>query len=549
MGVLGRFSGVGCRRHWPIVATVAVACAAWASSVRAEAGTIVVPRVSGGLDAAYARLHAAGLPVSLPAWTFGPGTSAVVTRTIPRPGTRVAPGTTVTVHFTTTVRPGLRGVSHLALPHFVGERLSAAARWATIHHVSFLAHLGALRRGDAPTLLTDYVITAQRAGPTLTVWARQPPPPPPPAKVASVPPPPAPATTTPPPPPPTPVTYYQNPVYSSAFPDPFVLDNGNTHDDYWVFGTGDRFPVLHSPDLVHWTQEPAAMTSRPTWVVSGDWHPWAPSVIQTSEPCPGASTGGCYVMYYVGGDKTVSASAGWEVNCIGVATATQPGGPYTDQGPLALSPSDATPIGCGDATGMGNIDPSPFIDPSTHQAYLYVSTERGCTANNPCARQSTLSVIPLDPSLLRASAPRQALFGGAANTWEDGGGSEGPTVEGPFMESHDGTYYLFYSGGNWGLAYGMGYATAQSPTGPFTKSPANPFFAQNATVLSPGGGDQLVTGPHGGLWLVYHARANSYNDPAGRTLRIDPFTWKPAAGAPDVPVIAGPTSTPQSIQP
>lgn len=509
----------------------------------------MVPRVSGGLGAAYARLHAAGLPVSLPAWTFGSGRSAVVTRTAPRAGARVTPGTTVTVHFATAVRPVLRGISRLAFPHFVGQRVSAAARWAAVHHVSFLAHLGALRRGDAPWLLADYVIRAQLPGPTLTVWGRQPPPPP--AKVATAPPPPPPptttATTTPPAPPP-PVTYYENPVYSNAFPDPFVLDNGNTHSDYWAFGTGDRFPVLQSGDLVHWTQEPTAMTSRPSWVVSGDWHPWAPSVIQTSQPCPGASTAGCYVMYYVGASASVSASAGWEVNCVGVATATKPGGPYTDQGPLQDAASDSIPIGCGDATGEGNIDPSPFIDPSTGKAYLYVSTERS-NVNSQYVRDSTLSAIPLDPSLLKASGPRQPLLTGVANTWEDGGGSEGPTVEGPFMEFHNGTYYLFYSGGNWGWTYGMGYATSQSPTNGFAKWPENPILAETATVFSPGGGDQLVTGPHGGQWLVYHARANSHADP--RTLRIDPFTWKAAEapGAPDVAVIAGPTSTPQTIQP
>jgi beta-xylosidase len=256
-------------------------------------------------------------------------------------------------------------------------------------------------------------------------------------------------------------------------------------------------------------------------------------------------------MYYVGANASVSASAGWLVNCIGVATATQPGGPYTDQGPLTLkdATAGAKPIGCGDDTGESNIDPSPFLDPSTGNAYLYVSTERGEVAGGQYVRHSTVSVIPLDPGLLTASGPRVPLLTGDANTWEDGGPAEGPTVEGPFMELHNGTYYLFYSGGNWTLAYGMGYATGQGPAGPFTKSPANPIMAETPTVFSPGGGDRLVTGPHGGLWLVYHARANSRYEP--RTLRIDPLSWKPAADAadPDVPAIAGPTSTPQSVQP
>lgn len=346
--------------------------------------------------------------------------------------------------------------------------------------------------------------------------------------------------------------YYQNPVHSpAAVPDPFVLDNGATRADYWAFGTGNLFPVLSSPDLMHWTARGAAMTSRPAWVVtSGSWHPWAPSVIQTDQPCPGVGSGGCYVMYYVG------LSSQFNTNCIGVATSPTPGGPYIDQGPLGLpdplgsigtsATGPAMPLGCGDDSGNGNIDPSPFID-SSGQAYLYVSTDRTCTVGS-CALQATISVIPLTPDLRHASAPRVALLSGTAATWE-AAGLQTPTVEGPFMELHNGTYYLFYSGGNWQGAYGIGYATSTSPTGPFVKSAANPIFAQSSTVFGPGGGDRLVRGPHGGLWLLYAAR--DATRAGGRTLRLDPFTWQSAGGAglPDVPMIGGPTSTPAPTQP
>ena len=346
--------------------------------------------------------------------------------------------------------------------------------------------------------------------------------------------------------------YYTNPVYSgAAVPDPFVLDNSGAHSDFWAFGTGSLFPVLESPDLVHWTTQGTAMTTRPSWVVSsGSWHPWAPSVIQSDQACPGATSGGCYIMYYVG------LSAQFNLNCVGVATSPTPGGPYVDHGPLASSDSlgstgtSATgpgmPVGCGDAAGVGNIDPSPFTD-SSGQAYLYVSTDRSCSVGS-CGVQATISVIPLAADRLHASGPRVALFGGDAGTWESGG-VRTPTVEGPFMAVHNGTYYLFYSGGSWQAAYGIGYATAGSPVGPFTKSPANPILAQTPTVAGPGGGDHLVTGPHGGLWLLYAARAPIANAP--RTLRLDPLAWRPAptAGVPDVPVISGPTSTLAPAQP
>lgn len=346
--------------------------------------------------------------------------------------------------------------------------------------------------------------------------------------------------------------YYQNPVNSAAaMADPFVLDNRGRHSDYWAFGTGDLFPVLHSRDLVHWTAEGTSMMARPAWVVSsGNWHPWSPSVLQSGQSCPGTASRGCYVMYYVG------VSAQLKVDCIGVAMSLTPGGPYSDRGPLGLAASvddtgltatlPGTPIGCGDAAGEGNIDPSPFID-SSGQAYLYVATDRSCNGAS-CVLQPTTSVIPLATDLVQASAQRVALVSGDAGTWE-ASAVQAPTVEGPFMELHNDTYYLFYSGGNWQAAYGMGYATAASATGPFTKSPSNPIFAQTSTVFSPGGGDDLVPGPHGGLWMLYAARDSGYTGP--RTLRLDPFSWEPAAsaGAPDVPVIRGPTSTSQPTQP
>ena len=347
--------------------------------------------------------------------------------------------------------------------------------------------------------------------------------------------------------------YYQNPIYrAAAMPDPFVLDNRGRHSDYWAFGTGNLFPVLHSFDLVHWSPQGTAMTARPAWVTGfPDWHPWAPSVLASDQACPGTTSSGCYVMYYVG------LSAQLNVNCIGVATSPTPGGPYSDQGPLALANSTGatsvssatsvdTPLGCGDDAGAGNIDPSPFID-SSGQAYLYVSTDRSCSGGS-CTLKPTISVIPLTPDLLHASGSRVALFSGDVGTWE-ASGVNAPTVEGPSMELHNGTYYLFYSGGSWQAAYGMGYATATSPTGPFAKSPSNPILAQSSAALSPGGGDALLTGPHGGLWMVYHGRDSTYTEP--RTLRLDPFTWRRAtsADAADVPVINGPTATPQATQP
>jgi beta-xylosidase len=343
---------------------------------------------------------------------------------------------------------------------------------------------------------------------------------------------------------------YKNPVSGSTdTPDPYVLDDAGQHRSYWAFTTGNLFPVLHSTDLVHWTTQGTAMSTLPSWVVqSGDWHPWSPSVIQAPEACPGTASSSCYVMYYVG------FSQKWHGNCVAVATSTQPGGPYTDQGPLSDGTPDALgrPLGCGDNQGHGMIDPSPFVDPATGQAYLYASEDyacppasSSCTSSNSVLRP-TISVVPLTSGLLSASGARVPLFSGDPGSWESAGVAT-PTVEGPTMAFHNGTYYLLYSGGNWRGAYGMGYATAVSPTGPFTKAPQNPILTETVTVFSPGGGDTSVTGPHGGAWTVYHGRQGSVSAP--RTLRIDPFSWRSSGSGLDVPVIGGPTDTPQATVP
>lgn len=638
---------VGGMGRWLLVIGMVLALGCWGSGASARAalgGTVVVPRVGGGVLAAYDRLHAAGLRVSIPrGLSFDSLAPPAVALMVPAAGRRVRRGSLVTLYLSRSGGRSSLPVKPLpsyVIPKFVGGRVSTAYDWATSGKLAFRAYLAPLKGGGARALFANYRVTRQ--GPTgprlapgrwtgtagrkragfrvtpLTVWGA----PSRPGAATG----PASAiglttatlsgavnsegiatkyyfrygptrsygahtqtqhagwgdsdvaatgalgglrpaatyhyrlvatstagttygadatfTTT---------GYYQNPVYAAAaMPDPFVLDNGGGHSDYWAFGTGHLFPVLHSADLVHWSPQGTAMTARPAWVVSsGDWHPWSPSVVASGRPCPGTTSTGCYVMFYGG------LSAQLNVNCVGVATSPAPSGPYTDQGPLELANSAGStstsaptpghvPLGCGDTAGAGNIDPSPFID-SSGQAYLYLSTDSSCSSGS-CALAPSISVIPLASDLVHAAGARIALFSGGAGTWE-ASGVQAPTVERPSMELHNGTYYLFYAGGSWQGAYGSGYATATSPTGPFTKSPTNPILAQSSAVLSPGPGGTLVTGPHGGLWMVYAGRDSSYSAP--RTLRLDPFNWTAPTigGSPDVPTISGPSTTPQPTQP
>jgi hypothetical protein len=335
---------------------------------------------------------------------------------------------------------------------------------------------------------------------------------------------------------------YQNPVYGLSAPDPMALSAGT--NDYYVYHTGARFPILRSSDLVTWTEAGTALARRPAWVVTGDWHPWAPSVLRDSAPCPGSEAGPCHYLYYVGlHDETLVPST----HCVGVAVSPAPGGPFSDMGPLTdLGGSvdqSGRPPGCGDDYGYSNIDPAPFVD-DDGSAYLYVSTSRFCAEPSPhtaCPMRPTVSVIPLAADKVHASGPRKPLFAGDATGWER------QTVEGPWMEKRGSTYYLFYSGGNYRAAYGMGYATASSPLGAdafpaFAKSSFNPVLQQDVGVLSPGGGS-MIEGPQGGNWLIYHGRAGDYTQP--QTLRIDPVWFETNGSA----AVSAPTVGPQTPAP
>lgn len=297
---------------------------------------------------------------------------------------------------------------------------------------------------------------------------------------------------------------YRNPVFARDFPDPMILRVGAV---YYAYGTttawqplGHLFPILRSSDLVHWQYIGDALAVAPSWG-DGDW--WAPDVIARH---------GLYYLFYVGKSLTTG------LHCIAVATSRSPRGPFADHGT----------IGCGDAQGQGYIDPDPFIAPDG-RAYLYFSVD---------SPYHSISVLALSADLLRASGPRKELFT-LSQPWEHG--RYFSTVEGPFMVLHQGTYDLFYSGNDWQHNYAMGYATAPSPLGPFTKYAHNPVLRGTAAVTGPGGGS-LIQVPHHGWWLAYHAWSGGpgYANGGVRTLRIDPVFWHGSTVQVD-----GPSTTPK----
>jgi beta-xylosidase len=298
---------------------------------------------------------------------------------------------------------------------------------------------------------------------------------------------------------------YTNPVYPRDFPDPHVV---RVDDTYYAYSTNtgtSNVPVIRSTDLVSWERVGEAMPALPAWARLGFGDTWAPGVIQVDDT---------FLLYYVSRHDESGRQ------CIGVATATSPEGPFEHE-------SDE-PLVCQVPLG-GSIDPYPYRD-ADGQLYLYWKNDGNC-----CAQPVHLWVQPLADDGLALSGEPVALIE-RDQPWEI------PLIENPAMVEVDGDYYLFYSANRWdSLDYAVGYATCDSATGTCRKPEDGPILTFTAEVMGPGG-QMLVEGPDGEWWIVYHAWAGpDVGYPAGmRSLRIDRVAFEGGE-----PVIAGPTSDPQ----
>lgn len=296
---------------------------------------------------------------------------------------------------------------------------------------------------------------------------------------------------------------YVNPVYDQDFPDPAVLRVGTTYHAYATQGAGKNIQTLTSPDLVHWRPGPDALPALGSWANAGNT--WAPEVI---------AIGSNYVMYYV----ARSADAG--VQCIGRATASAPGGPFTDKA--------SRPLVCQSALG-GSIDADP-IRAKDGSLYLYWKNDGNC-----CGK-------PVHLWGQRLSADGSALVGRPVALMTNAKAWQGTLVEAPEMVFHGGSYVLFYSANNYASAdYGIGYATCRTPLGPCTDRSNASIVASNDVAAGPGHCFVVVT-PSGATWLLYHAwppDAIGSTTP-GRQLWMEPVTWRG-----DVPTVHPSQADPQ----
>ena len=296
------------------------------------------------------------------------------------------------------------------------------------------------------------------------------------------------------------------PVYEENFPDPHVIQHQGQFIAY-ATNHGLNLPMLRSVDLVHWTPVTSpdgkpldGMRVLAPWAKEG--RTWAPEVLQI---------GSKWLLYYT------AANARRNVQCIGVAVADSPTGPFRD--------TSAEPLVCQYDEG-GTIDANPFRD-ADGQLYVYYKSD-----GNAVGKRTYIWGQKLSPDGLTLVGEPVALI-------QDDAAWENKLVEAPAMVRSPGGYQMFYSAAYYGWnpenrlsPYATGYAVCQGPLGPCADAPENPilnsFRDREAGCLS-GPGHPAIFEAAGRHFIAFHAWAATSGcrkATDARYLYIAPLFWK-----------------------
>ncbi len=297
------------------------------------------------------------------------------------------------------------------------------------------------------------------------------------------------------------------PVYRENFPDPFIITyNG----EFIAYATNDgiNLPMLVSRDLVHWSpvRDPANPRSRrdgmpvlAPWVQEG--RTWAPEVMKV---------GAKWLLYYT------AHSRRRKVQCLGVAAADDPKGPFRD--------SSTEPLVCQYDQG-GTIDANPFRD-SDGKLYVYYKSDGNAVGKTTYIWGQRLS----DDGL--------KVVGEAVPLIKDDAKWEWRLVEAPAMVRSPAGHQLFYSAAFFGWdpkeslsRYATSYATCAGPLGPCQDAPENPilnsFKDREAGCLS-GPGHPAIFQVGARSFMAFHAWAATSNcrkSDDKRYLYVAPLFW------------------------
>jgi beta-xylosidase len=241
---------------------------------------------------------------------------------------------------------------------------------------------------------------------------------------------------------------------------------------FYLYGTvegaaGNGFQAYRSTDLKSWKliagNNGFVLRKGDAFGASGFW---APQVFFHQDN---------YYMAYVANEN------------IAIAESREPDGPFTQQAKEPL------------AAPVKQIDPFVFID-DDGKNYLYHVRLTG--GNKIYVAEMTKDFSAIKPETLRECIT-------AIESWENTAQANWPVTEGPSVLKHKGTYYLVYTANDFrNPDYAVGYATSNSPLGPWRKYSGNPIISkkligQNGT----GHGDFFQKGKN--LFYVFHTHSSA----------------------------------------
>ena len=248
--------------------------------------------------------------------------------------------------------------------------------------------------------------------------------------------------------------------------DPTIFLNEGT---YYLYGTkgdntieGEGFLVYTSQDLKTW-KGPAgindgfALKKGDAFGTKGFW---APQVFKYDSK---------YYMAYTANEH------------IAIASSESPLGPFVNDKKALEAP-------------VKQIDPFIFFDDG--KAYLFhVRLQNG--------NRIFVAEMTSDLKQIKTETLTECIT--AEKGWENTQNVDWPVSEGPTVIKKDNLYYLLYSANDFrNPDYAVGYATSESPLGPWIKSKTNPIISKENLGLNGTGHGDLFLDKNGMLNYVLH---------------------------------------------
>ena len=339
------------------------------------------------------------------------------------------------------------------------------------------------------------------------------------------------------------VSEVANPI-PVKFGDPFVL--AASDGKYYMYGTSlaDGFEAYVSDDMSVW--EPLGKVyqggGESQWNVDCFW---APEVYERD---------GNY-MFYSSNAKDNPGNDGENFK-IGVAVSDSPAGPFSD---LYDRPVFNPPYPVIDANVLFEDDGRCYLYFSRCCYEHAVDSEIADKARQEgfCdeVEESWVYGVEMQPDFSGVIGEPQLLLAPPSKLddiqaeWESRSVANKEVnrrwTEGSYIFKDGDKYYMMYSANHYGgKYYAVGYATSDSPLGPFVKSDVNPVLEENVSqggIVMGTGHNMVVTMPDSSRYCVYHGRMSS--NPDERVVFFDRLEVDSAG----VLHVEGPTTTPQKI--